>query len=129
MSQQNINRPEVAIPLFIVGLVCLIVFKGCGSSSEKKEPSAKSSTVAQAKILQELKQDGKTIKDAVWASDLTLKVGVIDDGSNRDGFAQYVCEVVSANGPAGAGVSVHVIDIVKLVRTDKWVDIGYADCK
>lgn len=128
MSQQNINRPEVAIPLFIFGLVCLIVFKGCGSSGEKKGPASKSSTVVQAKILQELKHDGKTIKDAVWTGDRILKVGVIDDGSRRDGFAQYVCEVVSTNGLAGAGVSVHVIDIVKLVRTDKWVDIGYADC-
>lgn len=39
-----------------------------------------------------------TAKDAVWTQKDIFKVGVIDDGSRRDGYAQYVCEVLYDEG-------------------------------
>ena len=67
-----------------------------------------------------------TAKDAVWTSSTMFKVGVLDNGSPRDGYAQYVCEVLRERGIRG--VDVQVIDIAKLVRTKKWVKLGQARC-
>lgn len=58
-----------------------------------------------------------------------FKVGVIDNGSSRDGYAQYVCEAMGDSGLNGRGISVQVIDIQKLVGTNKWVKLGERRCK
>lgn len=71
----------------------------------------------------------KTAKDSTWTSDRMFKVGVIDDGTSRDLYASYVCGVLVADfGLRGRGISVQIIDIVKLVRTDKWVKLGESRC-
>lgn len=70
-----------------------------------------------------------TAKDALWTSRNIFKVGVMDNGSNRDGYAQYVCNELYARGFKGERVWVQIIDIAKLVRTDKWVKLGEAHCQ
>lgn len=55
-----------------------------------------------------------------------LKVGVINNGTSRDGYAQYICEVVTEAGLKG--VSVQVIDIQKLVKSNKWEKLGESRC-
>lgn len=87
----------------------------------------------QPKISEEKKQqvvahfkDDKTIKDSVWASASTFRVGVLDNGSSRDGLAQYVCQELNAFDVHD--VTVKVIDIQKLVSTNKWIDLGQANC-
>ena len=69
-----------------------------------------------------------TAKDALWTAADIFKVGVIDDGSRRDGYAQYVCEVLYDYGFRGSKVWVQVIDIVKLTRNGKWEKLGEAHC-
>lgn len=71
----------------------------------------------------------KTAKDAVWTSRTMFKVGVIDNGKPRDGYADYVCQVVRDHGIKEPGIRVQVIDIAKLVRTDKWVKLGESACR
>ena len=71
----------------------------------------------------------KTAKDAVWTADTIFKVGVINDGSNRNGYAQYICSVLDDYGFKGKGIWVQVIDIVKLTGSGKWVKIGESRCK
>lgn len=68
-----------------------------------------------------------TAKDALWTSPTMFKVGVIDNKSDRDLYAQYVCGVMADNGIKG--VSVQIVDIVQLVRKDKWVTLGEGRCK
>lgn len=70
-----------------------------------------------------------TALDAVWTSKNTFKVGVVDDGSNRNGYAQYVCAEIRSRGVSINPLMVVIIDIGELVRTDKWVDLGKAVCK
>ncbi len=70
-----------------------------------------------------------TAKDAVWTSDYNFKVGVIDDGSRRDGYANYVCEMLHAVSLKGKGIDVSVIDIAKLVSSGKWITLGRARCE
>jgi hypothetical protein len=71
----------------------------------------------------------KTAKDATWTSPTTFKVGVIDDGTPRDGYAEYVCLTLYDYGFKGKKVMVRVIDIVQLTRNDKWVNLGTAYCQ
>ncbi|QLG90725.1 hypothetical protein HZF02_01615 [Pseudomonas yamanorum] len=66
------------------------------------------------------------VKDATWATDSNLYVGVIDDTTRRDGFADYICSVAVDHGLSPDLIK--IIDIVKLVRTGKFVEIGKSNC-
>jgi hypothetical protein len=68
------------------------------------------------------------VKDSVWTADRIFKVGMISDGSDRSGYAEYVCNVLYDHGFKGKKVWVQVIDIVKLTRTNKWEKLGEAHC-
>lgn len=70
-----------------------------------------------------------TVKDSVWTNERTFKVGVIDNKAPRDGFSNYVCEVIAERGLRNQRIRVHVIDITKLVRTKKWEKLGEAACR
>lgn len=69
----------------------------------------------------------RTVKDAIWTSKTMFKVGVLDNGTSRDGFAAYVCEEAAAEGLTG--ISVQVIDIAKLKRSGDWVKLGEHRCR
>ena len=69
----------------------------------------------------------KTAKDAIWTAEDVFKVGVIDDGGSRDGYAQYVCAELNSRG--FHNVSVKIVDIVLLTRQGKWKTIGSARCR
>jgi hypothetical protein len=71
----------------------------------------------------------KTAKDAIWTARDIFKVGVIDDGSRRDGYADYVCQVLYDYGFKSQKVWVQVIDIVQLSRNGKWVKLGESRCQ
>ncbi|MFD2112052.1 hypothetical protein [Thiorhodococcus fuscus] len=69
------------------------------------------------------------VKDAIWTSDRMLKLGVLDDGTPRDGLAMYGCGIVSDFPELKGGVSVQVIDIIKLTRDSKWIKLGESRCR
>jgi len=71
--------------------------------------------------------DEPTAKDAYWSTPQTFLVGVLDDGSSRDGYARYVCEVLRENGMV-TGYRVKVIDAAKLARENKRAVLGEARC-
>lgn len=72
--------------------------------------------------------DEPTSKDAVWTADEIFKVGVISDGTDRSGYAEYVCNILYDYGFRGKKIWVQVVDIVKLTRTNKWEKLGEAHC-
>ncbi len=86
-------------------------------------------TEAQNKFLAYLTKSGKEpkVKDATWATDRNLYVGIMDDGSRRDGYADYLCLVAGDHGVRPDLIK--VIDIVKVVRTGKFVELGKAYCR
>jgi hypothetical protein len=67
------------------------------------------------------------VKDAAWNNthDPSLLAGVFDDGSNRDGYAEYLCMVLAEHNLRG-GV-VRVMDVAKAARDD-WKELGKAWC-
>jgi hypothetical protein len=66
------------------------------------------------------------VKDAVWMTDKNLYVGVIDDGSNRGGLADYICSLAKDKGLAPDLVK--VIDIAQVARTGKFRSLGESRC-
>jgi hypothetical protein len=89
--------------------------------------TAQATQAQQRAVLAHLKSgEEPTVKDAMFTSDRMLKVGVLDNNTPRDGYASYMCQVLADKGVRG--VRVQVIDIAKLVRTDKWVKLGEAGC-
>lgn len=73
-------------------------------------------------------QEPKVI-DAVWTADDIFKVGVFDNGTSRNGYAQYVCMALSDFGFKNKGVWVQVIDYRKLINDGSWKRIGEAHCR
>lgn len=57
-----------------------------------------------------------------------FKVGVSDDGTSRDGYAEYVCMKLHDFGFKDQGIFVQVIDYDKLMKTEEWVKLGVAQC-
>lgn len=106
-------------PLLLVALLA--------SATLPHPASAQASSAQQRAVLAYLK-GGKepTVKDATFTSDSMLKVGVIDNQTSRDGYASYMCQVLADHGVRR--VRVQIIDIRKLVQTDKWVKLGEAGC-
>lgn len=78
-------------------------------------------------VIAAIKNESAQVKDALWTSATRLKVGVLDDGTPRHGFAMYICNYVTEIGISGTAVD--VIDIAKLVQTNKWHVLGAAQCK
>lgn len=71
----------------------------------------------------------KAAKDAIWTSIDIFKIGVINDGRRRDGYADYVCQVLYDYGFQGKKVWVQIIDIVKLTRNGDWIKLGESHCQ
>lgn len=94
---------------------------------EKKVDDLSDFKKAQQRVVDHFKTE-KLARDSVWANNQLFKVGVLDDGTERDGYAQYVCQVLVDYGFGGKEIRVEIIDIAKLVRTEKWVVLGSARC-
>lgn len=126
---------KTVMVLFLVALV------GC-SKKEAAEvqtpkpaptPAAESGTsmasdTAREKALAYFKSKEPKVKDAIFTQPSVFKVGVLDDGSRRDGYAQYVCSKLEDFGLKGQVSMVKVIDIALLNRTGEWKDLGEAEC-
>lgn len=101
-------------PLFAVALLASV--------------SAVAQTAAHDSLLKQFTGKAEaTAKDAIWTTPSMFKVGVIDNGSNRDGYASYVCGEAAALGLKS--ITVQVIDIAKLKSTGKWVKLGEKRCE
>lgn len=102
-------------------------------SVEAKAEAADENKLTDAKkaeIVAYFKSDEEpSVKDALFPYS-TLSLGMHNDGSSRDGFAKYACQILQSEFDVDVNelVIVNIIDIDKLVRTDKWVDIGKANC-
>lgn len=100
---------------FAAGLICATHLIGYAQSA------------AHNALLEQFKGASEaTAKDATWTSARMFKVGVLDNGTNRNGYATYVCGEAAAAGLKG--ISVQVIDIAKLKNSGKWVKLGEKQC-
>ncbi|WP_236207886.1 hypothetical protein [Pseudomonas tohonis] len=66
------------------------------------------------------------VKDATWMTDTNLYVAVMDEGSRRDGFAEYLCMEAASQGVSPALIK--VVDMAKVIRDKEFVELGKAYC-
>lgn len=77
--------------------------------------------------LEEVKTE-RAVIEAMFSQSISLWVSVRDDGTRRDGFARYLCLVLSDAGkPTDEFVVVHVWDAAKMARQEM-VELGKAEC-
>jgi hypothetical protein len=105
-------------------IILLSVLCGCSPKV------AETNSINHQKLVSHFQSDEEKIaKDAVWTAKDIFKVGILNDGTNRDGYAQYVCSVLDDYEFKGKGIWVQVIDIVQLTNGGKWVKLGEEICK
>lgn len=70
----------------------------------------------------------RAVVEAYWSQNMSLWVSVVDDGSRRDGLAQYVCLVLPGAGkPKDTFIVVTIWDHVQALRGEL-VELGKAEC-
>lgn len=111
------------LKIIATSLVALVPLLGCSPSKAAKLTPAHEAVLSHFKSGKE-----PTAKDAIWATPYSFKVGVIDNKSNRDGYAQYVCKVIGDHIKDTSLITVRVIDIAALKRSKEWRTIGEHQC-
>lgn len=121
----------------ITALSLALLLTACGSdkaeqvAAETEQVAANEFTDAQRQEITDyfLSDEEPTVLDATWTDDKVFKIGVKDDDSNRDGFADYACEEINNQFDAKEqGVWVQIVDYDKLMKTKEWVKLGDAHC-
>jgi hypothetical protein len=67
--------------------------------------------------------------DATWDTKTSFKIGVIDNGSNWEDYANYTCKILYNEGLKGQKIEVKIIDIHQLAYEKRWVTLGQTTCK
>jgi|26BtaG_2_1085354.scaffolds.fasta_scaffold02703_5 protein involved in sex pheromone biosynthesis len=121
----------------IAALSSVLLLAACSSDkveqvgAETEQVAANEFTDAQRQEITDyfLSEEEPTVLDATWTDDKIFKIGVKDDGSRRDGFAQYACEEINNQFDAKEqSVWVQIVDYDKLMKTKEWVKLGEAHC-
>lgn len=98
--------------LFILALVIVVVKILPSSDSSADKPIAKAAHIQgdKAGAVAHFKSDAEPrVLHAKWVSSSSLVLGMFDDGTNRDGFADYACQVlISDFGFRGQSVSIFI---------------------
>jgi len=68
-----------------------------------------------------------TTLQADWISESIFVVGVMNDNTKRNGYAQYVCTVLNEHG--FNNINVQVVDATKMIDENELAIIGYARCE
>lgn len=74
----------------------------------------------------------KPVKDVVHKDGQNIVyVGVANNKGNRDGYAAYLCEVISEHkvSPPGRTVDVYIVDYYAVMQKNDWSKIGKHYCR
>lgn len=78
--------------------------------------------------LEEIRAEPKVVEAMFQNGGRTLWVSMQDDGTSRDGYANYLCLILSGAGqPTGANVTVRIWDAA--VMRDELKEIGEGYCR
>ncbi len=115
------NSRKKIISLVIIQLIFLII--GCGDNVKPvDEPNNKTA-------LEEIKKEPK-IKEAIITDANVLYVSVEDDGTKRDGYAEYLCGILKENEASTSWVKVVKVNSINEENSDNayGVLLGEANC-
>ncbi len=109
MSSQRKNAYTI---IAILSALALVTCSIGGKPEKRPEPTAQE-RAAIAKISAEPK-----VKDVFFDKDAAVEwnVGILDDGTLRNGYGMYICELIKEAGAQTAETKVRLVDIAKVVR-------------
>lgn len=111
-----------------IGLIILIFGVLYIGSQAPNEPETADNLAAREAVLAIFKSENEpTARSAAWASTKLFKISVNDDGSSRNGYAQYACEVIRQL-QLSRGYSVEIVDAASVAEDRQLVVLGKADC-
>ena len=99
----------------ILSAILLIIFLTPAFADEYKD------------ALAAIQSEPKVINAAWGATPASIFVGVHNDGSNRNGYAQYICLLIRQHGVNGSTV-IHILDAIQMSNNKK-VELGKFICK
>ncbi|SEA70303.1 hypothetical protein SAMN05660420_02879 [Desulfuromusa kysingii] len=67
--------------------------------------------------------------DAMWESKSLLKIGVFDNSTGYDSYAEHACEIIKEKEIVDKNITIQIIDIKKLAQHEEWVVLGSAQCQ
>lgn len=121
---------------FIVGILALAL-SACGSSQPDNQPDnaqRKMETLPAATVaatLDSLRKE-QNVRDAIYQPTSVYQwvVAVNDNGSRRDGYAQYICLALADSGVGLVKTKVRIVDFSKYIRNGdaRASELGAAEC-
>ncbi|WP_339118489.1 hypothetical protein [Halomonas sp. BMC6] len=106
-----------------VTVISAALLSGCGESQ-----ATNNVTIDEDAIKSTVMQDSAA-QDFLVTDDGAIYVGVLDNGSNRDGYAASVCEVVRENATGEGNRLVRIIDIAAVSRGEGFKTLGRHQCE
>lgn len=102
MKSKNIDIKIIGVILVAFFLLKIYTDKPNSTQPSKASIEALSSN---NKALAIIKNEPK-VKEAIITDANVLYVSVLDDGTNRNGYADYLCEILKENGSSVSNVKV-----------------------
>jgi hypothetical protein len=112
----------------IFGLTLMILFNtSCGDSAAAEKPQDNANN---QKALEEIRKETK-VKEAMITDANVLYVSVEDDGTKRDGYAMYLCEVLASHNATTKMVKVMKVNSINDPNATNayGVQLGESMCK
>jgi len=78
-------------------------------------------------ILKLVKDEGR-VKDAIWMDSGFLYVGMYDDKTNRNGFAEYLCLKIQDKVKLKNKLFIKIVDYKNVLQNKGFREIGNAIC-
>ncbi len=116
-----LNSKKLFIAIITIQLSFLTI--GCGETVKPlDDPNNKAA-------LEQIKKEPK-IKEAIITDANVLYVSVEDDGTNRDGYATYLCEILKENKASTSWVKVVKVNSINEENSDNayGVLLGESNC-
>ena len=83
---------------WVIVLIGLVYFMNSNSNNDNNANSSSTNTnTNNEKALIEIRKE-KKVKEAIITEANVLYVSVADDGTRRDGYAEYLCQILKENG-------------------------------
>lgn len=132
-SMSSSGMSDNALKSIIIGIIsvfiAIVIFSiaSCSSGSEADERYTPTDEQVGNRLKSMLSGESQ-IKDMKWdGGSKFLTLGLIDDGTDRSGYAEYVCTTLRSGG-FNQNIHIKIIAIDKLAQTKEWVRIGGAEC-
>ena len=94
----------------------------------EKEKLKKSLQPKKDKLISLVKKE-KKVFGPTWESENFLTFGMLNDGTQRDGFAQYICILKNDAGLKGHRIFIKIYDAASMMNGGKAIVIGESVCK